>query len=115
MTSTATRRFFRLSCIATLLALPAACQTASLNEVAPASASGSAPRNTGTFPNLNIATTPAAAQITPAERQAKTAELRAAQAAQQTQAGAGSGQTSEAALRTIGQGQAKTLSDIENE
>jgi len=86
-----TVRRFALS----LAALLAGCATASIEDAVPAgalasredAAGGTAtpvaaaaptpPSTPGTYPNLNIAPTPAAAQITPEEKEAETAELRA--------------------------------------
>ncbi|MDP3897432.1 MAG: hypothetical protein Q8Q62_12225 [Mesorhizobium sp.] len=114
MTLASVRRIFRLACIAGAVALPAGCQSANLNDIAPLGVEGGSARVTGTFPNLNNVPTPATEQITPTEKQAKIAELKAAQAAQKTKGG-GSAQASAAALRKIGKGQEKTLSDIETE
>ncbi|MDP3618569.1 MAG: hypothetical protein Q8R63_02135 [Ramlibacter sp.] len=102
----------RLFCV--LLALAAAgivsaCQTSSLEELAPVAGA----RNTGTTPNLNIAPTAETAQLTEEQKNAKIAELRAAQSNQGVKAGRPGGQTSAAQMRKIGQSQAETLKDIE--
>lgn len=113
MTLSAMRRFFCQIGVAGALALTAGCQSASLDDLA-SGTSTSAPRNTQTFPNLNVAPTPETTQFTSAEKDAKIAELRAAQSAQQGQGG-GAAQTAETTLRKAGQSQQQTLSDIENE
>ena len=60
------------------------------------------PKDTGTFPNLNIPPKVAADQITDAEKTAQTTELRATQqGAATTAAGLGQGMTDPALLRKI--------------
>lgn len=86
-----------------------ACQTSSLEDLAPLPGV----RNTGTTPNLNIAPTAETAQLTEDQKNAKIAELKAAQSNQGIKAGRPGGQTSAAQLRKIGQQQAETLKEIE--
>lgn len=90
-------------------AFVSACQTSSLEELAPLPGV----RNTGTTPNLNVAPTAETAQLTEDQKNAKIAELKAAQSNQRVKAGRPGGQASAAQLRKIGQKQAETLKEIE--
>jgi len=101
---------FRRSIIAVALVGLSACQTATIEDIVPQA------RKTGTFPNLNIAPTPETTQLTDAEKNAKVAELRAAQQAVRSNGSGGTALTSQASLRQIGQTHAsETLQEIEGE
>jgi hypothetical protein len=69
--------------------------------------SSDGPRNTGTFPNLNIKPGVANTQITDAERAAEMQALRAAQAEQNAAAAGGKATTNPVLLRKLGAQHAK--------
>jgi hypothetical protein len=70
--------------LALMSAVLAGCASATIDDAVPTALDG--PRNTGTFPNLNVKPQVATEQITPEE---KTAQIEAIQAARQQQAAAG--------------------------
>ena len=94
------------------------CTTANVEEVVPTAppsglSSGQA-RVTGTFPNLNIAPTVAAPQLSDAEKDAKLSELRAAQSSQTAVGEAIAAPDDEALLKRLATTHdKKTLSEIE--
>lgn len=99
----AARRFpFAAFAMSSVLAL-SACASAQIEEAAPTDASGlpTGPVDTGTYPNLNIVPVAAAPQLTPAERAAKEAQLRAARSRNAVQ-GAGAVPSDAGQLRQIG-------------
>ena len=69
------------------------------NNAVPTAANG--PRNTGTFPNLNIKPEVATAQISPEEKQAQIQALQAAQQQQAATGSAGTGTTDPVLLRKL--------------
>ncbi len=77
-------RGFSATCLALAsAALIVGCASATIEDAVPQSASSlpaAGPVDTGTYPNLNIEPVAAAAQLTPAQRTAKEAELTAARA-----------------------------------
>jgi hypothetical protein len=78
----------------------------------------SAPRNTGQFPNLNVAPTPAAAQFTPAEARSTAQDLRNAARAQAGGGGVSAAESAREAarLRQLGRTRAaEVLKEIEGE
>ena len=76
--------------------------TASATAVAASATEPAGPKDTGTFPNLNIPPQVAADQITDDEKAAETTDLRATQqGAATTAAGLGQGMTNPALLRKI--------------
>jgi hypothetical protein len=95
------------------------CSTSSMEETVPTAppsglSSGQA-RVTGTFPNLNIAPTVAAPQLSDAEKAAKLAELKAAQSSQSAVGEGGTVPNDEAVLKKLATSHAKkTLSEIES-
>jgi hypothetical protein len=109
MTRRTAPALFRVFLALAVGGIASACQTSSLEDLAPLPGA----RNTGTTPNLNIAPTAETTQLTEDQKNAKIAELRAAQSNQTVKAGRPGGQTSEAQLRKIGQAQAETLKEIE--
>jgi hypothetical protein len=109
MTRRTDPRFFCAILALAAAGIVSACQTSSLEDLAPLPGA----RNTGTTPNLNIAPTAETTQLTEDQKNAKIAELRAAQSNQAVKAGPPGGQTSQAQLRKIGQAQAETLKEIE--
>ena len=71
-------------------------------------------RNTGTYPDLNVAQKGETQQLSGAETDQKVAELKAAQAAAAARGGGGSS-TSQAELRGATRKQQQTLKEIEGE
>jgi len=71
-------------------------------------------RNTGAYPDLNVAAKGETAQLSGAETDQKVAELKAAQAAAAAQGGGGPS-TSQAELRGKAKEQQDTLKEIEGE
>lgn len=99
------------------LALLGGCASADLADAVPSAQpsglSSGQPRNTGTFPNLNIPPQVAASQITPDEKAAKLSELEAAQAAQPV-AQAGNTAADQIRLKKLAETHASsTLAEIE--
>jgi len=81
---------------------PAGAQRGSASAIAASAAEPAGPKDTGTFPNLNIPPQVAADQITDDEKAAETSDLRATQqGAATTAAGLGQGMTKPALLRKI--------------
>lgn len=104
---------FRILTAISLAAVVAGCQTASIDDLAPRAADGRTAPNTGTYPNLNVVPTPETPQLTDAERDAKTAELRAARDGQNR---GGSSGASEADLRRLARTHADAaLREIESD
>ena len=64
----------------------AGCASATMDDAVPTAADG--PKNSGTFPNLNIKPQVATEQITPEEKQAQVAAMTAAQQEQAAKAAA---------------------------
>ncbi len=101
---------------ALLLTALAGCSTAAPESAVPASgqAESVGPKDTGTFPNLNIAPQRAAPQLTDAETKAKLARLDAERAATQRSAAGSGADASAAALRSLAANHGKdTLREIE--
>lgn len=112
-------RLGRGAAFAALLAL-AACSTANVEDAAPLAAAAPAqpnlvgPKDTGSFPNLNIARQQAAPQFTDEETKAKLAELKADQAAAQNPARAAGAKDDSASLKALAKSHGKdTLKEIE--
>jgi hypothetical protein len=74
--------------LALMSAALAGCASATIDDAVPTAADG--PRNSGTFPNLNVQPQVATEQISPEEKQA---QIEAMQSAQQQQVAAGSAGT----------------------
>ena len=77
--------------------------------------SSGAPRNTGTFPNLNILPQAAAKQISAQQKAARLAELRAARTGQTAPPGSAGTSASKARLKKLASSHAtEALKEIEN-
>ncbi|WP_353641255.1 hypothetical protein [Mesorhizobium sp. WSM2239] len=77
--------------------------------------SSGAPRNTGTFPNLNIPPQAAAKQISAQQKAARLAELRAARTGQTAPPGSAGTSASKARLKKLASSHAtEALKEIEN-
>jgi hypothetical protein len=85
--------------LALMSATLAGCASATIDDAVPAAADG--PRNSGTFPNLNIKPQVATEQITPEEKQAQVASMTAAQQEQAAKASAPKDTTDPMLLRKI--------------
>jgi hypothetical protein len=81
-----TGRFCRIGAAVVLLAI-AGCSSTNIEGTTPVAATDG-PKNTGTYPNLNIPPQAAAEQFTEAEKSAKLAQLKAAEQAQGSKGGA---------------------------
>ena len=108
--SSAARYFFVVTAVGAALSA-SACQTASLQDIAPLPGV----RNTGTTPDLNISQTAATEQFSDADKNAKIAELKAAQSNQGVKGQQGAAPTAPSQLRKAAQAQAETLKEIEGE
>jgi hypothetical protein len=98
----------------------AACSTANVEDTTPAAAAARGqpnlvgPKDTGTFPNLNIARQQAAPQFTDEETKAKLATLKADQAAARNPARAAGARDDSASLKALAKSHGKdTLKEIE--
>ncbi len=107
--SSAARNFFVVTAVGAALSA-SACQTASLQDIAPLPGV----RNTGTTPDLNVPQTAATEQFSDADKNAKIAELKAAQSNQGLK-GQGAAPTAPSQLKKAAQAQAETLKEIEGE
>jgi hypothetical protein len=85
--------------LALMSAALAGCASATIDDAVPAAADG--PRNSGTFPNLNVKPQVATEQITPEEKQAQIAAMTAAQQEQAAKASAGTATTDPVLLRKL--------------
>jgi hypothetical protein len=110
----------RLGCGAVLAAALslAACSTSGTGSAAPAAASGQpnlvGPKDTGSYPNLNIVPRQAAPQFTSEEAQAKLAALNAERQAAQNPARAAGASDDSATLSALGRNHGKdALKQIE--
>ncbi|MGX9177687.1 hypothetical protein [Mesorhizobium sp. BHbdii] len=81
-----TGRFCRMGAAVVLLAI-AGCSSTNIEGATPVAATDG-PKNTGTYPNLNIPPQVAAKQFTEAEKNAKLAQLKADEQAQASKGGA---------------------------
>ncbi|RUV67272.1 MAG: hypothetical protein EOR30_32970 [Mesorhizobium sp.] len=81
-----TGRFCRMGAAVVLLAI-AGCSSTNIEGATPVAATDG-PKNTGTYPNLNIPPQVAAEQFTEAEKNAKLAQLKADEQAQASKGGA---------------------------
>lgn len=108
--SSAARFFLAATLVGATLAL-SACQTASLQDIAPLPGV----RNTGTTPDLNVPQQAETAQFTEADKNAKIAELKAAQSNQGLNGQQGAAPTVSSQLKKAAQAQAETLKEIEGE
>ena len=93
----------------------AACSTSPVEDVPVADGRSGSPTDTGTFPNLNIPRQGATAQLTDAEKEAKLAQLRAAQERQNSGAAVESPEARRKRLQLSQDEQADTLKVIESE
>ncbi|UVK45669.1 hypothetical protein BPNPMPFG_001225 [Mesorhizobium sp. AR07] len=104
-------RFCRIGAAIVLLGI-AACSSTNTSGPTPVAA-GTGPKDTGTFPNLNIKPQVAAAQFTDAEKNAKLAQLKADENAQVAK-NADPGVTDQAALTDLAKKHGdETLKQIE--
>lgn len=111
MTGSSRLRLFLLACaFAAGAALPG-CQSSRLEDLAPLAGV----RNTGTTPDLNVPQQAETAQFSEADKNAKTAELKAALTNQGIQAQGPAPRTSPADLRKAAQQQTQTLKEIEGD
>ena len=110
------RRFFPGMGAAALTAvlLATAC-TSSVEDVPEAAGRSGGPIDTGTFPNLNVPRQAATAQLTEEEKEAKLAQLRAAQQRQDPGTPVESPEARRKRLKLAADGQAETLKVIESE
>ena len=108
---------FRRGLAATALLVAAAgCTSTStrIEDAAPQSATVTGPKDTGSYPNLNIPPQQAAAQFTDADKNAKLAALQADQAAANTAAGSRTGAPDSAELDRLAKTHASdTLKQID--
>lgn len=103
-------RFCRMTAVAAPLML-GACASANVDNAAPGLAEG--PRDTGSFPNLNVKPEVAAQQFTDADKTGKLAELKADQTGQGNGGGRPSGNDA-AILSSLAKNHARdTLKQIE--
>jgi hypothetical protein len=97
-----------------LLAAVAGCTSTSIEDAAPQSATVTGPKDTGSYPNLNIPPQQAAEQFTDADKNAKLAALQADQAAANAAAGSTAGTPDSAELDRLAKTHASdTLKQIE--
>jgi hypothetical protein len=100
--------------LALMSAALAGCAGGAVEDAVPTAASTGAPRNSGTFPNLNIKPQVATAQITPEERQAQVEAMTAAQQQQAAAASAPKDTTDPVLLRKLATTHANdTLKEIQ--
>jgi hypothetical protein len=98
--------------LALMSAVLAGCASATIDDAVPTASDG--PKNTGTFPNLNIKPQVATEQISPEEKQAQIEAMTAAQQEQAAVAAADEGTTDPVLLRKIAAAHAKdALKEIE--
>ena len=111
MTRSFAARFFLAVTAAGAALSASACQTAGLQDIAPLPGV----RNTGTTPDLNVQPKAETEQFSEADKNAKTAELKAAQSNQGLKGQQGAAPTAQAQLKKAAQAQAETLKEIEGE
>jgi hypothetical protein len=122
---------WRLAAVIAAVCLAPGCATSTAGDAAPTPAiaateptpatvtevqlSSGEPRNTGTFPNLNIPPQSAAAQIGAQQKAARLAELNAARSGQKAPPGAAGTSASKARLKKLASTHAtEALKEIEN-
>jgi hypothetical protein len=89
------------------------CMSSNMESATPAATGVDGPKDTGSYPNLNIKPQVAAQQLTDDERNAKLAQLKADQQAQQSK-GSGAQATNQAALTSLAKNHGdETLKQIE--
>lgn len=111
MTRSFAARIFFLSTAMSAALAASACQSARLEDLAPLPGV----RNTGTTPNLNVAPKAETTQFSEADKNAKTAELKAALSNQGVKGQGGGANASAAQIRKAAQAQTQTLKEIEGE
>jgi hypothetical protein len=111
MTGSSAARFFLAATFFAAALASSACQTASLQDIAPLPGV----RNTGTTPDLNVPQKAETEQFSEADKNAKIAELKAAQSNQGLKGRQGAAPTATSQLKKAAQAQAETLKEIEGE
>jgi hypothetical protein len=106
--------FCRSLAAVVLLAAATGCTSTSIEDAAPQSATVTGPKDTGSYPNLNIPAQQAAEQFTDVDKNAKLAALQADQAAANAAAGNAAGTPDPAELDRLAKTHASdTLKQIE--
>lgn len=106
--------FCRSLAAVALLAAAAGCTSTGIEDAAPQSATVTGPKDTGSYPNLNIPAQQAAEQFTDADKNAKLAALQADQTAANAAAGNAAGTPDPAELDRLAKTHASdTLKQIE--
>lgn len=98
-----------------VLQLPACSTVPEVASAPPSRLSSGQPKDTDTFPNLNIPPQSAAAQITPEEKAEKFSELEAAKATQSTPPGGGATADQSRLKKIAATHAAETLAEIEGQ
>lgn len=111
MTRSFAARIFFLSTAMSAALAASACQTARLEDLAPLPGV----RNTGTTPNLNVAPKAETTQFSETDKNAKTAELKAALTSQGVKGQSAVVNSSAVQIRKAAQTQTQTLKEIEGE